>query len=199
MPSKPLRKTAKARTSRSSAPAQPQPSLRKIHVSQLKPATVKTPIPTAPASAQRVWFVGDDFAQRNSAAQALADKLQLKLERVDPAQIVSRYIGETEKNVNRLFTQAIDQRWLLFFDEADALFGKRTEVKDSHDRYANVELAYLLERIEQSSAPVVIATKVKPALNPTVLRKLAVLVELPVLPTSKAKRRIKRASRRPTK
>lgn len=143
--------------------------------------------------------MGDDFAQRNSAAQALADKLQLKLERVDPAQIVSRYIGETEKNVNRLFTQAIDQRWLLFFDEADALFGKRTEVKDSHDRYANVELAYLLERIEQSSAPVVIATKVKPALNPTVLRKLAVLVELPVLPTSKAKRRIKRASRRPTK
>jgi SpoVK/Ycf46/Vps4 family AAA+-type ATPase len=199
MPSKPLRKTAKARTPRSSASVQAKPSLRKIHVSRVSPSKAKTPISTAPATAQRIWFVGDDAAQRNSAAQALADKLQLKLERVDPAQIVSRYIGETEKNVNRLFTQAIDQRWLLFFDEADALFGKRSEVKDSHDRYANVELAYLLERIEQSSAPVVIATKVKPALDPAVLRKLAQLVELPVLQTSKEKQGIKRPSRRPTK
>ena len=82
------------------------------------------------------------------AAEVMANALRLDLYRIDLAGVVSKYIGETEKNLRRLFDAAEDGGAILFFDEADALFGKRTEVKDSHDRYANIEINYLLQRME---------------------------------------------------
>ena len=79
------------------------------------------------------------------AAEVIATELQLDLYRIDLSQVVSKYIGETEKNLDRIFQAAESANAILFFDEADALFGKRSEVKDAHDRYANIEIGYLLQ------------------------------------------------------
>src|SRR5205814_8035322 len=113
------------------------------------------------------------------AAEALAGKLRLDLFRIDLAGIVSKYIGETEKNLRRVFDAAEDGGAILFFDEADALFGKRSEVKDSHDRYANIEINYLLQRMEQYRGLAVLATNMKSALDPAFLRRLRFVVNFP--------------------
>lgn len=94
----------------------------------------------------------------HAAAEAVATELHLPLFRVDVAAIVSKYIGETEKNLERLFAAAEHSGAILFFDEADALFGKRTEVKDAHDRYANIEINFLLQKIEGYSGLVIVTT-----------------------------------------
>ena len=91
------------------------------------------------------------------AAEVLARDLHRELYRIDLARVVSKYIGETEKNLSRLFAEAAASGAILFFDEADALFGKRSEVKDSHDRYANVEISYFLQRTEEHRGLVIIA------------------------------------------
>jgi SpoVK/Ycf46/Vps4 family AAA+-type ATPase len=96
--------------------------------------------------------------QARSAAEVLANDLHIGLYRVDLAAVVSKYIGDTEKNLNAIFSAAEQDRALLFFDEADSLFGKRTGVKDSHDRYANLEINYLLQKIEQYQGVVLLAT-----------------------------------------
>jgi len=93
--------------------------------------------------------------------------------------VVSKYIGETEKNLSRLFDAAEDGGTILFFDEADALFGRRTEVKDSHDRYANIETNYLLQRIESFRGLAILATNFKRALDPAFLRRLQFVVQFP--------------------
>lgn len=110
--------------------------------------------------------------QRLAVAQALAAQSGLELKRIDLSALVSRYIGETEKNLARIFAEAEKKDWLLFFDEADALFGKRTEVKDSHDRYANQEISYLWDRLQNSTASVIVATRRKHAIDPAFLRRL---------------------------
>ena len=92
------------------------------------------------------------------AAEVIANDLRFNLYRIDLSAVVSKYIGETEKNLRRLFDAAEDGGAILFFDEADALFGKRTEVEDSHDRYANAEVAHLLERIESHDGLVILAS-----------------------------------------
>lgn len=115
-------------------------------------------------------YTGADDAAKLAAAKALATKLGLRFYRVDLSALVSKYIGETEKNLERLFAKAEDKSWLLFFDEADALFGQRTTVKDSHDRYANQEVSYLLQRIENFTGVVIIASN-RPGPLPKVLRK----------------------------
>ena len=89
-------------------------------------------------------FAGESGTGKTMAAEVLANDLRLNLYRIDLSSVVSKYIGETEKNLRRLFDAAEDSGAILFFDEADALFGKRSEVKDSHDRYANIEVDYLL-------------------------------------------------------
>ena len=95
-----------------------------------------------------VLLEGPRGTGRTMAAEMLARKLGLELHRVDLSDVVSKYIGETEKNLRKLFDEAEKGGWILFFDEADALFGKRSAVKDSHDRYANIEVGYLLQRME---------------------------------------------------
>src|SRR5262249_52332955 len=91
-------------------------------------------------------FAGESGTGKTMAAEVLANDLGLSLHRIDLAAVVNKYIGETEKNLRRLFDAAEGSGAILFFDEADALFGKRSEVKDSHDRYANIEINYLLQR-----------------------------------------------------
>jgi len=114
------------------------------------------------------------------AAQILARELGIDLFRIDLARVVSKYIGETEKNLRAVFAEAEARGAILFFDEADALFGKRSEVKDSHDRYANVEVAWLLQRLEQYAGLVILATNRKQNIDPAFLRRLAAVVSFPV-------------------
>src|SRR4029453_6686369 len=95
-----------------------------------------------------VLFAGPSGTGKTMAAEVIANALELVLYRIDLSQVVSKYIGETEKSLRRVFDAAEDGGAILLFDEADALFGKRSEVKDSHDRYANIEVSYLLQRME---------------------------------------------------
>ena len=113
------------------------------------------------------------------AAEVLARDLNLGLYRIDLSSLVSKYIGETEKNLRRLFDAAEDGGAILFFDEADALFGKRSEVKDSHDRYANIEINYLLQRMESYRGLAVLATNMKNALDTAFMRRLRFIVTFP--------------------
>jgi SpoVK/Ycf46/Vps4 family AAA+-type ATPase len=105
--------------------------------------------------------------------------LQLDLYRIDLSQVVSKYIGETEKNLRRVFDAAEGGGAILLFDEADAIFGKRTEVKDSHDRYANIEVSYLLQRMEAYRGLAVLTTNMKNALDPAFMRRIRFVVQFP--------------------
>jgi len=119
------------------------------------------------------------LAQASEAAEALARETGLELYRIDLSQIVSEYIAETEKNLDRLF-QSIEQRGaILFFDEADALFGKRTNVKDSHDRYANIEVSYLLQPMQSYRGLASRAAALKSNLDSAFLRRLRLVVQFP--------------------
>jgi SpoVK/Ycf46/Vps4 family AAA+-type ATPase len=123
------------------------------------------------------------------AAGVLADTLGLELYRIDLAAVVSKYIGETEKNLARVFAAARAANVVLFFDEADALFGKRTEVRDAHDRYANLEVAYLLQQIETYDGLVVLATNLRKNVDEAFLRRLQFVIEFP-MPDAEHRRRI---------
>jgi len=105
--------------------------------------------------------------------------LRLDLYRIDLSQVVSKYIGETEKNLRRVFDAAERGSGILLFDEADALFGKRSEVKDSHDRYANVEVSYLLQRMESYGGLAILTTNMQSALDQAFLRRLRFVVQFP--------------------
>jgi hypothetical protein len=121
-------------------------------------------------------FSGDSGVGKTMAAEVLANELRLNLYRIDLSAVVSKYIGETEKNLRRLFDAAEGGGAILFFDEADALFGKRSEVKDSHDRYANIEINYLLQRIESYRGLAILATNMKNALDTAFMRRLRFVV-----------------------
>jgi SpoVK/Ycf46/Vps4 family AAA+-type ATPase len=124
-------------------------------------------------------FSGPSGTGKTMAAEILANELQLDLFRIDLAGVVSKYIGETEKNLRNVFDAAEESGAILFFDEADALFGKRTEVRDSHDRYANIEVNYLLQRMEDYRGLAVLCTNRRSALDRAFLRRLRFLVEFP--------------------
>ena len=124
-------------------------------------------------------FAGESGTGKTMAAEVIANDLQLNLYRIDLSAVVSKYIGETEKNLRRLFDAAEDGGAILFFDEADALFGKRSEVKDSHDRYANIEINYLLQRIESYRGLAILATNMKNALDTAFLRRLRFILTFP--------------------
>jgi len=102
-------------------------------------------------------FTGASGTEKTMAAEALARDLHLELYRIDLTRVVSKNIGDTEKNLSRIFTEAAASGAILFFDEADALFGKRSEVKDSHDRYANIEVSYFLQQVEEYRGLVILA------------------------------------------
>jgi SpoVK/Ycf46/Vps4 family AAA+-type ATPase len=121
-------------------------------------------------------FAGESGTGKTMAAEVIANALRLNLYRSDLSQVVNQYIGETEKNLRRLFDAAEDGGAILFFDEADALFGKRSEVKDSHDRYANIEINYLLQRMESYRGLAILATNQKSALDQAFIRRLRFIV-----------------------
>jgi SpoVK/Ycf46/Vps4 family AAA+-type ATPase len=137
---------------------------------------------------ERVWnesglsalFSGPPGTGKTMAAEVIAAELNLPLYRIDLSQVVNKYIGETEKNLRRLFDMAESSDVILFFDEADSLFGKRTEVKDAHDRYANLEVSYLLERMERFKGLAILATNRKKDLDEAFLRRLRFLIDFPL-------------------
>jgi len=127
-----------------------------------------------------VLFSGVDSNGKNNAAEVMARDLGQDLYRVDSDRIISKYIGETEKNLNRLFTAAESASAVLLFDEADALFGKRSEVKDSHDRYANIEVGYLLQQLEAFNGIAILATNNEEDTDDTFRRRIRFIVEFPL-------------------
>jgi ATPase family associated with various cellular activities (AAA) len=124
-------------------------------------------------------FAGPSGTGKTMAAEVLANELRLDLFRIDLSQVVSKYIGETEKNLRRVFDAAEEGGAILLFDEADALFGKRSEVKDSHDRYANIEVSYLLQRMEAYHGLAVLTTNLSKALDTAFLRRLRFVLQFP--------------------
>ena len=127
-----------------------------------------------------VVFCGPPGTGKTMAAEALAHELDLPMFRIDLSQVVNKYIGETEKNLKRVFDAAEESDCIVFFDEADALFGKRTSVKDAHDRFANIEISYLLERMERLKGIAVLATNRRKDIDEAFLRRLRYLVEFPL-------------------
>ena len=126
-----------------------------------------------------VLFAGASGTGKTMAAEVLANALRLDLYRIDLSQVVSKYIGETEKNLRRVFHAAEEGGAVLLFDEADALFGKRSEVKDSHDRYANIEISYLLQRMEAYRGLAILTTNMKSVLDLAFLRRIRFIVQFP--------------------
>jgi hypothetical protein len=124
-------------------------------------------------------FAGPSGTGKTMAAEVLANALKLDLFRIDLSQVVSKYIGETEKNLRRIFGSAERGGAILLFDEADALFGKRSEVKDSHDRYANIEVSYLLQLMEMYRGLAILTTNMRSALDTAFLRRLRFIVQFP--------------------
>jgi len=127
----------------------------------------------------RALFAGASGTGKTMAAGVIARELGLDAYRIDLSQIVSKYIGETEKNLERIFQGAAGSNAILFFDEADALFGKRSEVKDAHDRYANIEVAYLLQRIEEFDGAVILATNISRNIDTAFSRRMHFVIEFP--------------------
>ncbi|MEO6335020.1 MAG: ATP-binding protein [Pyrinomonadaceae bacterium] len=124
-------------------------------------------------------FVGEKGTGKSTAGEVVANQLGLDVYRVDLSEVVSKYIGETEKNLERVFARAGEMKVVLYLDEADALFGKRSEVKDSHDRYATTEIDYLLQKIEAYNGLVILATNRKKDIDEAFLRRLPFVVHFP--------------------
>jgi SpoVK/Ycf46/Vps4 family AAA+-type ATPase len=124
-------------------------------------------------------FAGPPGTGKTMAAGIVAREVGCDLYRIDLSQVVSKYIGETEKQLERLFTEAEATDVALFFDEADALFGKRSAIKDAHDRYANIETGYLLQRLESYPGIAILATNLRKNMDEAFLRRLQVIVEFP--------------------
>jgi hypothetical protein len=136
-----------------------------------------------------VLFAGPPGTGKTMAADVLAGQLGLDLYRIDLSTVVSKYIGETEKNLARIFAEARTSNAVLFFDEADALFGKRTQVHDAHDRYANIEISYLLQKMEEYEGLVILATNLRKNIDEAFVRRLHFMVDFP-LPGPEDRRRI---------
>ncbi|RLG26128.1 hypothetical protein DRN85_03870 [Methanosarcinales archaeon] len=126
-----------------------------------------------------ILFSGPSGTGKTMAAEVIASELGLDLYKIDLSMVVSKYIGETEKNLNRIFKEAEESNAILFFDEADALFGKRSEVQDSHDRYANIEINYLLQKMEENEGIVILATNLSKNIDDAFLRRMHFTIEFP--------------------
>ncbi len=145
--------------------------------------------PSVPSSGITALFSGPSGTGKTMTAEVVAADLGLDLYRIDLSAVVSKYIGETEKNLERIFTSAASGNVVLFFDEADALFGKRSEVGDAHDRYANIEVSYLLQRLEQYDGIVVLSTNLRKNMDDAFLRRIDIAIEF-TLPEPEQRRAI---------
>ena len=134
-------------------------------------------------------FAGPSGTGKTMAADIMAGKLGLDLYKIDLSSVVSKYIGETEKNLARIFAEAETSNAILFFDEADALFGRRSEIRDSHDRYANIEISYLLQKMEEYEGVVILATNLRKNMDDAFVRRMHFTVEFP-FPTENDRCRI---------
>ncbi len=126
-----------------------------------------------------VIFAGPSGTGKTMSAELIAGELKMDLYKIDLSNMVSKYIGETEKNLERIFQEAGESNAILFFDEADSLFGKRSEVKDAHDRYANIETGYLLQKMEEYEGIVILATNLRKNLDDAFVRRMHFIVEYP--------------------
>jgi SpoVK/Ycf46/Vps4 family AAA+-type ATPase len=126
-----------------------------------------------------ILFSGPPGTGKTMAAEVIARELELDLYKIDLSQVVSKYIGETEKNLDRIFTAAESTNAVLFFDEADSLFGKRSQVHDAHDRYANIEIGYLLQKMEEYTGIAILATNLRNNMDEAFLRRVKFSVEFP--------------------
>jgi hypothetical protein len=124
-------------------------------------------------------FSGPPGTGKTLAAQIMANQLGIDLYRIDLSSVVSKYVGETEKNLERIFSEASESNAILFFDEADSIFGKRSEVKDAHDRYANIEVGYLLQRMEDHNGVAILATNLRANLDEAFTRRLQFIINFP--------------------
>jgi SpoVK/Ycf46/Vps4 family AAA+-type ATPase len=155
--------------------------LKKITTYLNKPALVKpgSRIKKKVKKGYRALFVGAPGSGKTSTALMLASEFKQQVYKIDMGQIVSKYIGETEKNLDLLFANAENKNWVLFFDEADALFGKRTNVKDAHDKYANIEVSYLLQRMENYDGLSILATNMKSNIDTAFTRRFQSVIYFP--------------------
>ncbi|MCI5146566.1 MAG: ATP-binding protein, partial [Candidatus Electrothrix sp. AR3] len=128
----------------------------------------------------RALFYGPPGTGKTLTATLLGKQTGKDVFRIDLSRVVSKYIGETEKNLSRLFAKAENKEWILFFDEADALFGKRTEIRDAHDKYANQEVAYLLQRIEGYNGLVILATNQRSNIDDAFIRRFQTIIHFPI-------------------
>lgn len=126
-----------------------------------------------------ILFAGPSGTGKTMAASVIANDLGLEMYKIDLSSVVSKYIGETEKNLSKIFAEAETSNAILFFDEADALFGKRSETKDAHDRYANIEINYLLQKMEEYEGVVILATNLSRNIDEAFLRRMQFVVEFP--------------------
>lgn len=124
-------------------------------------------------------FSGPSGTGKTFAAEVLANTLKLPLFRVDLGSLVSKYIGETEKNLDALFDAVTNEPMLLFFDEADSLFARRSEVEDAHDRYANMEVSYLLSRLERHKGPCILTSNLRQGIDPAFVRRFQMVIDFP--------------------
>ena len=143
----------------------------------------------APGRGVSALFAGESGTGKTMAAEVIANELGLALYKIDLSSVVSKYIGETEKNLSAIFAEATASNAILFFDEADALFGKRSEVKDAHDRYANIEIAYLLQQMEDYDGVAVLATNLRQNLDEAFTRRIDFVIDFP-FPDAAHRRRI---------
>jgi SpoVK/Ycf46/Vps4 family AAA+-type ATPase len=134
---------------------------------------------TRKRTARRILFVGTNRAALWRAAQEQAAEIDVGIKRVALSKVAGKYIGETEKNLSRLFAAAEQSGAILYFDEADAVFGQRTDIKDAHDRYANQEVSYLLQRLEEHAGVVILATNGKTKLPAALQRRFPRRVKWP--------------------
>jgi SpoVK/Ycf46/Vps4 family AAA+-type ATPase len=137
----------------------------------------------------KALFAGDSGTGKTLAAEVVAGELGMPLLKIDLAQVVSKWVGETEKNLEAVFSEAEDSHGVLFFDEADALFGKRGEVQHGIDRYANLEVSYLLQRIEDYAGLVILASNLKDNIDGAFTRRFQVIIKFP-RPLAAERRRI---------
>jgi SpoVK/Ycf46/Vps4 family AAA+-type ATPase len=128
----------------------------------------------------RALFHGPPGTGKTLTAALVGKEFDIPVYRIDLSMVVSKYIGETEKNLELLFDRAEKKGWILFFDEADALFGKRTDVKDAHDRFTNQEVSYLLQRIEDYNGLVILATNMKSNIDEAFIRRLHLVIHFPL-------------------